>query len=240
MGLRRYLAAGGVLAAGCAAAIPFYQPALENDPVAARSTESPLLAVTDPGGRAGEGEQPSLASSNRRSDSGKTGVSLGRPQTPAVATGPSQPPRMAASFSAAIGSGQRWAGQPAKMSPPVAGQVGQAASSAKALRSKITPQPGAPAIRTSRERSHSIRDGDTLASISRQYYGSINFAGFLYAENRDALSSPDLLPIGRVLRIPATPREIPLPAIAQPAATQPAATSSDSIDPRRLVPVRWN
>ena len=54
-------------------------------------------------------------------------------------------------------------------------------------------------------RRHAIRDGDTLESISRRYYGDARFARFLFQRNRDVLSRPDLLPLGAKLRIPPEP-----------------------------------
>ena len=46
-------------------------------------------------------------------------------------------------------------------------------------------------------------DGVTLPSLAQTYLGDATFAERLFAENRDVLSSPELLPIGAVIRIPA-------------------------------------
>jgi len=60
--------------------------------------------------------------------------------------------------------------------------------------------PAAPAYRTYR-----LRDGDTLESIAERYLGNRERAEELFALNRQALSRPDLLPVGTTIQIP--PRE---------------------------------
>jgi nucleoid-associated protein YgaU len=55
------------------------------------------------------------------------------------------------------------------------------------------------------ETRHRISDGDTLALLARHYLGDAGRAEEIFAANRDLLTSPDLLPIGAMLRIP--PRE---------------------------------
>lgn len=54
--------------------------------------------------------------------------------------------------------------------------------------------------------SHVVQDGDTLASLAREYLGSSLAAQDLFEANRSVLHSPDVLPIGIELRIP---RELP-------------------------------
>jgi nucleoid-associated protein YgaU len=51
-------------------------------------------------------------------------------------------------------------------------------------------------------RRHRIRDGDTLAKIAQRYLGDPSRANEVYGVNRDVLHDPDILPIGRWLRIP--------------------------------------
>lgn len=60
---------------------------------------------------------------------------------------------------------------------------------------------GAPA----RALTHKITDGDTLSRLAEHYWGDATLANKLFEANRDVLQSPDLLPLGRVLKIP--PRE---------------------------------
>lgn len=57
--------------------------------------------------------------------------------------------------------------------------------------------PDQPAVRT-----HKIVDGDTLSRLAQRYLGSADRYQQIYEANRDVLRSPDLLPIGKVLRLP--------------------------------------
>ncbi len=49
---------------------------------------------------------------------------------------------------------------------------------------------------------HTIVDGDTLAQLAIQYLGEADRYLEIFELNRDILSSPDLLPIGTVIKIP--------------------------------------
>jgi nucleoid-associated protein YgaU len=55
--------------------------------------------------------------------------------------------------------------------------------------------------------THKISDGDTLVALAKQYLDDSNRWPELFEHNRDVLKSADLLPIGRVLKIP--PRDQP-------------------------------
>ncbi len=55
--------------------------------------------------------------------------------------------------------------------------------------------------------THTVVDGDTLASLAERYLGSCSRAGELFQANRDVLSDPELLPIGVELKLP--PRQRP-------------------------------
>lgn len=52
---------------------------------------------------------------------------------------------------------------------------------------------------------YTIRAGDSLTKIAREYYGSVRFADLIFDANRDRLSSPDALSVGQVLRLPPAP-----------------------------------
>lgn len=52
-------------------------------------------------------------------------------------------------------------------------------------------------------RRHRLTDGDTLERLAARYLGSASRAEEIYAINRDLLAAPDLLPLGRIIRIPA-------------------------------------
>ena len=72
------------------------------------------------------------------------------------------------------------------------------------------------------DRVHQIADGDTLSALARRYYNDATAGGGIFAANRQVLADPDLLPIGRQLRIP-------------PLAIAPAKKPAD--DDSDLVPV---
>ena len=57
-------------------------------------------------------------------------------------------------------------------------------------------------VQTAGVRRHTVRDGDTLFSLSRQYYGDAEQFGLIYRANRGVLQSPDPLPVGAELVIP--------------------------------------
>jgi nucleoid-associated protein YgaU len=50
--------------------------------------------------------------------------------------------------------------------------------------------------------AHKIGDGDTLSGIAAKYLGRADRYLEIYNANRDVLRSPDLLPIGKTLKIP--------------------------------------
>ncbi|MCH8922572.1 MAG: tail protein X [Planctomycetes bacterium] len=54
-------------------------------------------------------------------------------------------------------------------------------------------------------RVHNIADGDTLSALALRYYGDATAGGNIFEANRQVLADPDLLPIGRQLRIPPRP-----------------------------------
>ncbi|MEX2142381.1 MAG: LysM peptidoglycan-binding domain-containing protein [Pirellulales bacterium] len=60
------------------------------------------------------------------------------------------------------------------------------------------PLPGAAAT----GKRHKIIDGDTLAAIAQRYLGAEGRYLDLFEHNRDVLATPELLPIGKELRIP--------------------------------------
>ena len=54
-------------------------------------------------------------------------------------------------------------------------------------------------------RRHTVREGDTLFSLARQYYGNAERSGLIYHANRGVLQAPDPLPVGADLVIPDAP-----------------------------------
>lgn len=59
-----------------------------------------------------------------------------------------------------------------------------------------------PAVPAPPEREHVVASGDTLAAISRQYYGSVRYWPRLQEHNREALRDSTRLIVGQRLRIP--------------------------------------
>jgi nucleoid-associated protein YgaU len=55
-------------------------------------------------------------------------------------------------------------------------------------------------------RIHKVADGDTLVLLARRYLGDASRAGEILALNRDVITPPDALPIGKELKIPPDPR----------------------------------
>ena len=55
-------------------------------------------------------------------------------------------------------------------------------------------------------RTHTVVDGDTLASLAEHYLGSAARAQEIFQANRNLLSDPDLLPIGAELKLPSSKR----------------------------------
>lgn len=54
----------------------------------------------------------------------------------------------------------------------------------------------------SHQKKHKIADGDTLESISVKYYYKPDMAQQIYELNRDVLSNPEVLPLGKTLVLP--------------------------------------
>jgi len=82
--------------------------------------------------------------------------------------------------------------------------------------------------------THKIEDGDTLSKLALSYLGHADRYLEIYEWNRDVLADPDLLPIGKVLRIP--PREPQTPSVA-PSRIEPPASQSPQLPRLDLVPV---
>jgi nucleoid-associated protein YgaU len=76
-------------------------------------------------------------------------------------------------------------------------------------------------------KTHRIRDGDTLSELARRYLGRRERFMEIFEANRDKLTTPDLLPIGKELRIPSADQDSSLQAnSAGPEATLSPTTLS--------------
>jgi nucleoid-associated protein YgaU len=67
----------------------------------------------------------------------------------------------------------------------------------------ITPRPSFTGTISSSNRLHTIREGDTLQSIAREYFGNAERYLDVYLLNKDVLAHPSQLPAGVEIRIPA-------------------------------------
>jgi LysM repeat protein len=84
----------------------------------------------------------------------------------------------------------------------VSATVERASSPAPAPSAPIAPPPPKTAAPAPPEREHLVVNGDTLAAISREYYGSVRYWPQLQEYNRDVLHGGTRLIIGQRLRIP--------------------------------------
>lgn len=113
---------------------------------------------------------------------------------------------------------------PGRMTP-ISSTVRSGQAQEAAPQTAVAAEASPPAVAAPRRfvplKRHTVRDGDTLADLSRRYYGDDSLAAALFEANRGVLSSPDLLPIGAVLTIPA--REF---AVAGPTSGTAAAGST--------------
>jgi phage tail protein X len=81
-------------------------------------------------------------------------------------------------------------------------QVGPASEVPRVASRVAIPEPRRERAPVSPPRIHRIVDGDTLTSLAVRYWGDASRAGEIFAANRDVLSHPELLPVGKEIRIP--------------------------------------
>ncbi len=53
------------------------------------------------------------------------------------------------------------------------------------------------------EQSYTVKPGDTLSKIAKQYYGNANEYMKIFNANKDQLDNPDRIQVGQTLKIPA-------------------------------------
>jgi nucleoid-associated protein YgaU len=53
-----------------------------------------------------------------------------------------------------------------------------------------------------KETTYTVKPGDTLSKISKQFYGEANKYIRIFEANRDQLNDPNLIKVGQVLKIP--------------------------------------
>ena len=65
------------------------------------------------------------------------------------------------------------------------------------------PKQTEPKEETSNVRMYTVKSGDTLSKISKQFYGSATEYMKIFNANREQLSDPDKIKVGQELKIPA-------------------------------------
>jgi hypothetical protein len=81
-------------------------------------------------------------------------------------------------------------------------------------------------------RRHEIVDGDTLAELAQRYLGSSDRWTEIYQANRQALSDPELLPIGLELVIPGdSPSAVRDATTSSPAQSSPRGSTASGDEP---------
>jgi LysM repeat protein len=81
------------------------------------------------------------------------------------------------------------------------------------------------------ERSYKIRPGDTLSALAGQYYGNAGDWPAIYDANRSQISDPNVIMIGWVLTIPASPKyTYAPPVVSNQAPSNPPPPTYEAVD----------
>ena len=72
---------------------------------------------------------------------------------------------------------------------------------------KVSPKPGVSAP-VSSMKTYTVKSGDTLSKIAKEYLGNANDYMKIFDANRDQLTDPDKIKPGQVLKIPAMDRQL--------------------------------
>ena len=72
---------------------------------------------------------------------------------------------------------------------------------------KVAPKPGV-AAPVSSMKTYTVKAGDTLSKISREFLGDANEYMRIFEANKDQLTDPDKIKPGQVLTIPAADRQL--------------------------------
>ena len=70
------------------------------------------------------------------------------------------------------------------------------------VRQTGVPASGGAVPKEVQERTYTVKSGDTLSKISKQFYGNANEYMRIFYANRDKLNDPDKIQVGQVLRVP--------------------------------------
>lgn len=71
---------------------------------------------------------------------------------------------------------------------------------------KVVPKPGVDAP-VSSMKTYTVKSGDTLSKISREFLGDANDYMRIFEANKDQLKDPDKIQPGQVLKIPAVEKQ---------------------------------
>jgi nucleoid-associated protein YgaU len=71
----------------------------------------------------------------------------------------------------------------------------------------VMPKPGV-AAPVSSMKTYTVKAGDTLSKISREFLGDANEYMRIFDANKDQLKDPDIIQPGQVLKIPAMDRQL--------------------------------
>ena len=67
----------------------------------------------------------------------------------------------------------------------------------------VVPQPQAVGTTGASQRTYTVKSGDTLSRIAKEFYGDANAYHRIFEANRDKLTDPNKINVGQVLNIPA-------------------------------------
>jgi nucleoid-associated protein YgaU len=67
---------------------------------------------------------------------------------------------------------------------------------------KVVARPGAQAGASATAKTYTVKSGDTLSQIAKDYLGNANAYMEIFNANKDQLTDPDKIKPGQVLRIP--------------------------------------
>ncbi|HEX6449578.1 MAG TPA: LysM peptidoglycan-binding domain-containing protein [Trebonia sp.] len=79
-----------------------------------------------------------------------------------------------------------------------------------------------PVANTAAAVSYTVNSGDTLSAIAQRYYSNPSFWTVLFAANQGEIANPNVIQVGQVLTIPATPASAPAAPSGLSAASAPA------------------
>ena len=122
---------------------------------------------------------------------------------------PSQPPRLSPTYSPLFGPNQASAGDLPEDKPSSSqlkksfDQKLGAAAALSTLTKSLESSKAKPLLQIPLGRKHTIRDGDSLEGLAEKYLGRKDRYLEIFAANRNVLFSPEQLPIGVIVKIPA-------------------------------------